>query len=228
MTTTNTGVSTSQQTGQLSAQVLNKLFGESSLSFNLNQGTVLSPSDARIIYLSSDIIRGIYDVLKYETGDAWSLILKNCGVIWGERVSASIDKEIQVTSNQKMGMLSVDSFIHLLESYFASHGWGKMKIVLDDAESHGIVRASLKNSLFADTLKHLNSPVEFMIAGMLEGIFSTISGHDLGCIQVSYETTGVASSEFLISARPRVDTFEQSGFSQELTPDEALARLRTS
>ncbi|MBK8814911.1 MAG: hypothetical protein IPN42_05100 [Methylococcaceae bacterium] len=228
MTTTNTGISNSQQAGQLSSQVLNKLFGESSLNFNLNQGTVLSPTDVRVIYLSSDIIRGIYDVLKYETGDAWSLILKNCGVIWGERVSGSIDKEIQATGNQKIGQLSVDSFIHLLESYFASHGWGKMQIYLDDAESHGIVRASLKNSLFADTLKHLNSPTEYMIAGMLQGIFSSISGHDLGCIQVSFETTGIATSEFLISARSRIDTLEQSGFAQELTPDEALARLRAS
>lgn len=228
MTTTNTGLSNSQQAGQLSSQVLNKLFGESSLNFNLNQGTVLSPTDVRVIYLSSDIIRGIYDVLKYETGDAWSLILKNCGVIWGERVSGSIDKEIQATSKQKIGQLSVESFIHLLESYFASHGWGKMRIYLDDAESHGIIRASLKNSLFAETLKHLNSPVEYMIAGMLQGIFSSISGHDLGCIQVSFETTGIATSEFLISASSRIDTLEQSGFAQELTPDEALARLRAS
>jgi uncharacterized protein len=228
MTTTNTGISNAQQAGQLSSQVLNKLFGESSLNFNLNQGTVLSPTDVRVIYLSSDIIRGIYDVLKYETGDAWSLILKNCGVIWGERVSGSIDKEIQATGNQKIGQLSVESFIYLLETYFASHGWGKMRIYLDDAESHGIIRASLKNSLFADTLKHLNSPVEFMIAGMLQGIFSSISGHDLDCIQVGFETTGIATSEFLISARSRIDTLEQSGFAQELTSDEALARLRAS
>lgn len=228
MTTTNTGISNSQQAGQLSAQVLNTLFGESSLNFNLKQGTVLSPTETRVIYLSSDIIRGIYDVLKYETGDAWSLILKNCGVIWGERVSRSIDKDVQTTSHQKMGQLSVDSFIHLMETYFASHGWGKMRIYLDDAESHGIVRASLRNSLFADTLKHLNSPVEFMIAGMLQGIFSSISGHDLSCLQVSYETTGATTSEFLISATSRIDAFEQSGFAQEFTPDEALARLRTS
>ncbi len=103
-----------------------------------------------------------------------------------------------------------------------------MRIYLDDAESHGIIRASLKNSLFAETLKHLNSPVEYMIAGMLQGIFSSISGHDLGCIQVSFETTGIATSEFLISASSRIDTLEQSGFAQELTPDEALARLRAS
>lgn len=228
MTTTNTEISNAQQAGQLSAQVLNTLFGESSLNFNLKQGTVHSPTETRVIYLSSDIIRGIYDVLKYETGDAWSLILKNCGVIWGERVSRSIDKDVQAAGNQKMGQLSVDSFIHLLESYFASHGWGKMHIFLDDAENHGIVRARLSNSLFADTLKHLNSPVEFMIAGMLQGIFSSISGHDLSCLQVSYETTGATTSEFLISAKSRIEAFEQSGFAQDFSPDEALARLRAS
>jgi uncharacterized protein len=226
MSTTSNSVSSVQNSGQLNTQVLDRLFGDSSLNFDLNKGTVLSVTDARVIYLSSDILRGIYDVLKYETGDAWSLILKNCGIIWGERISASLDKEVHVTTNQKMGQLNVDSFIHLLESYFASHGWGKMQFYLEDAETHGIVRANLKNSLFAETLKHLNSPIEFMIAGMLQGVFSTISGHDLSCIQVSYENTGAESSEFLISSKSRIDFFEQSGFAQELNPDEALARLR--
>jgi uncharacterized protein len=217
---------TTQNSAQLSTQVLDQLFGDSSLNFDLKQGTVHSASNARVIYLSSDIIRGIYDVLKYETGDAWSLILKNCGVIWGNRISGSLDKELQGSTHQKMGQLNVDSFVSLLESYFANHGWGKMRIDLSDAESNGIVRASLKNSLFAETLKHLNSPIEFMMAGMLQGVFSTISGHDLSCLQVSYESTGTETSEFLISAKARIDSFEQSGFAQELTPDEALARLR--
>lgn len=226
MNTIHNTVANPHHSGQLNTQILDKLFGDSSLNFDLNKGTVLSITDVRIIYLSSDIIRSIYDVLKYEAGDAWSLILKNCGIIWGERISASLDKEVNVVAQQKMGQLNVDSFIQLLESYFASHGWGKMQFYLDDAETNGIVRASLKNSLFAETLKHLNNPVEFMIAGMLQGIFSTISGHDLSCIQVSYETTGTDTSEFLISAKARIDTLEQSGFAHELNPDEALARLR--
>jgi predicted hydrocarbon binding protein len=212
--------------GQVSKQIMEQLFGNSSLNFDLNKGTVLNITDVRIIYLSADIIRSIYDVLKYEAGDAWSLILKNCGVIWGERISASLDKEVYSVINQKMGQLNVDDFIELLESYFASHGWGKMQFSLDDAETNGIVRATLKNSLFAETLKHLNTPVEFMIAGMLQGIFSTISGHELSCIQVSYDSTGTESSEFLISAKARIDSLEHSGFAHELNPNEALARLR--
>lgn len=226
MNTASNSVTNPTNSAQLSVDVLNQLFDDSSLNFDLKNGTVTSTTDVRIIYLSTDIIRGIYDVLKYETGEAWSLILKNSGIIWGERISTSLDKELQAAANQKVGQMNVDSFVHLLESYFANHGWGKMRIHLDDAESNGIVRASLKNSIFAETLKHLNSPIEFMIAGMLQGVFSAISGHELSCLQVSYETTGTESSEFLISAKSRIDSFEQSGFAQELTPDEALARLR--
>ncbi len=221
-----TALSSSQASGQVTSQILEKLFGDSNLSYDLIQGTVRNASDTRVIYLSSDIIRGIYDVLKYETGEAWSLILKNCGVIWGERISTTLDKEIQTAASQKMGQLDVNSFIQLLEAYFANHGWGKMRIYLDDAENQGIIRANLKNSLFAQTLKHLNSPIEFMTAGMLQGIFSAISGHDLACIQVSYEKTGPESSEFIISGKARIDSFEQSGFAHELSPDEAVARLR--
>jgi uncharacterized protein len=112
MNTTSTSVSNSQNAGQLSTEILNKMFGDSSLNFDLKQGTVRSTTDVRVIYLSSDIIRGIYDVLKYETGDAWSLILKNCGIIWGERITNSLNNELNATTNQKMGQLNVDSFIH--------------------------------------------------------------------------------------------------------------------
>lgn len=226
MTTLSNTISPCQPSGHISKKMMEQLFGNGALNFDLNKGTVLNVTDTRIIYLSSDIIRSIYDVLKYETGDAWSFILKNCGIVWGERISASLDKEVHRTINQKTGQLGVDNFIELLENYFASHGWGKMRINLDDAENNGIVRATLKNSLFADTLKHLNAPVEFMVAGMLQGIFSTISGHDLSCIQISFDYTGTESSEFLISAKARIDTLEQSGFAHELSPDEALARLR--
>lgn len=223
---TTTTLTNTASSGQITSQILEKLFGDNTLNYDLMQGTVKNATDVRIIYLSSDIIRGIYDVLKYETGEAWSLILKNCGVIWGERISASLDKEIQSTASQKMGQLDVNSFIHLLEAYFANHGWGKMRIYLDDAEQHGVIRANLRNSLFAQTLKHLNTPVEYMVAGMLQGIFSAISGHELSCIQVSYETTGPQASEFIISGKARIESFEQSGFAQELSPDEAVARLR--
>lgn len=224
MTTTSESTLSAQQ---LTAQILQKIFGETAQSFDMEAGTVLSNTDMRVIYLSSDVIHAIYDVLKYETGDAWSLILKNCGVVWGKRVNTALEKELQTGVAQKLSHLSVDSYIALLETYFAHHGWGKMRFYLEDAQSHGIVRANLNNSLFADTLKHLNMPVDFMIAGMLQSIFSSISGQELACIQVSYNYSGMDSSEFLISGAERIAHLEQLKI-HELNPNEALEQLRTA
>lgn len=213
---------------QLSAHILQKIFGEASQTFDMNAGTVLNNTDVRVIYLSSDVIHAIYDVLKYETGEAWSLILKNCGDIWGKRVSLSLEQELQASVSQKVGHLTVESYIALLETYFAHHGWGKMNFYLEDAQTHGIIRASLTNSLFANTLKHVNTPVDFMIAGMLQSIFSDISGHELGCVQVSYNYSGSDSSEFLISGTERVARLEQINNVHELSLNDALERLRTA
>ena len=212
---------------QLSAQVLQKIFGESAQTFDLEAGTAISNTDVRIIYLSSDIIHAIYDVLKYEAGDAWSLILKNCGSIWGKRVSASLEHELETTAAQKLGNLTVDSYIALLEAYFANHGWGKMRFNLDDAENHGIVRATLNNSLFPGTLKDVNAPVDYMIAGMLQSIFSAISGQDLRSTQVAYAYTGKNSSEFVISGAARIAGLEKLKL-HDMGANEALERLRTA
>jgi hypothetical protein len=224
MTTINESSLSAQQT---TALILQKIFGEVTQTFDLNEGTALSSTNVRVIYLSSDIIHAIYDVLQYEAGEAWSLILKNCGNIWGKRVIASLENELQMTVSQKLGLLSVDSYITLLEGYFANHGWGRMRFYLDDASNNGIIRASLSNSLFASTLKHLNTPVDYMIAGMLQSIFSDISGHNLNCIQVSHSYSGGNTSEFVISGAARIARLEQLKI-HDLKPNDVLEHLRAA
>jgi len=224
MTTIDESTSFAQQLNQ---KILHMIFGESAQTFDLQEGTVLSNTSVRVIYLSTDVIQAIYDVLKDEAGDAWSIILKNCGVVWGKRVSASLEKELQVSVSKKIGLLTVDSYIALLEAYFANHGWGKMRFYLDDAESHGIIRANLSNSLFATTLKHLNVPADYMIAGMLQSIFSGISEQDLSCVQVSFSYSGADASEFLISGKSRIAGLEKLNV-HDLNPNDALEQLRTA
>ncbi len=210
---------------QLGTQILQKIFGEASQRFDLAEGTVIGNTDVRVIYLSSDLIHAIYDTLKYQTGDAWSLILKNCGLVWGKRVALSLEKEVFALGGVALGELGVDSYIALLERYFANHGWGKMSFSLTDAENHGIVRATLANSLFAQTLTETMEPVDCMVAGMLQSLFSEISGQELQCEQIAHTYSGKATSEFIISGAARVSALAKLDL-QELTPDEVLAGLR--
>ncbi len=223
MTTIDESTTFAQQLGH---DILRKIFGEEAQTFDMQEGTVLSNTDNRVIYLSSDVIHAIYDVLTYEAGEAWSLILKHCGVIWGTRVSGLLEKELQGAElSKKLGTLSVESYLALLETYFVNHGWGKMRFHLENAENHGIIRASLNHSLFAHTLKEVDGPVDYMIAGMLESIFSEISGQTLGCTQISYNYSGANTSEFLISGSARIANLEQVDI-HNMNPNDALDVLR--
>jgi predicted hydrocarbon binding protein len=210
---------------QLSQQILQKIFTETAQTFDMKAGTVLSNTDVRVIYLSSDIIHAIYDVLKYEAGEAWALILKNCGIIWGKRIHSSLEKELYNSLEQKLGNLTVDSYIALLEAYFANHGWGKISFDLNHAQSDGVILATLTNSLFSNTLKNIDAPVDFMVAGMLQSIFASISEQELACIQIAYSHSDIDTSEFIISGVSRIAHLETLKI-HELTTNEALERLR--
>jgi len=153
------------------------------------------------------------------------LILKNCGLVWGKRVALSLEKEVLALGSVALGELGVDSYIALLECYFANHGWGKMRFSLADAENHGIIRATLVNSMFAQTLAEVLKPVDYMVAGMLQSLFAEISGQDLQCVQIAFNSSGKTASEFVISGAARVIELTKLDL-QELTPDEVLARLR--
>jgi predicted hydrocarbon binding protein len=100
-----------------------------------------------------------------------------------------------------------------------------MRFHLENAENHGIIRASLNHSLFAHTLKEVDGPVDYMIAGMLESIFSEISGQTLGCTQISYNYSGANTSEFLISGSARIANLEQVDI-HNMNPNDALDVLR--
>jgi predicted hydrocarbon binding protein len=115
----------------------------------------------------------------------------------------------------------------LLEGYFTKNGWGTIVIHLNDAQDYGFVRVSLQQSIFADALKHIEGPVDFMIAGMLRGMFETISGHSLDCLQICCAGTSPdQSSEFLISAPGRMAALSKE-VGQGISVDDAIARLRS-
>lgn len=213
---------------KLVPETLERLFGNQHCHYDVWEGTVLSASDVRIIYVSADVIAGVYDALSYEAGDAWKIILKNCGYIWGKRVSVSLERELRMVAREELSKLTVKDYLKLLESYFATHGWGRISTELENAQQHGIVRVSLTNSLFVNALDQVDGRVDFMIAGMLRGIFEAISGHDLDCVQVCCERADDAEAcEFLISAPARIRAIDDL-IAKGIGIDDAVNQLRAA
>jgi len=211
---------------RLERMVLDRLFGEQSYAFDLYEGTVVNAADTRIIYLSADIIRGIYEALNFEAGDAWRIILKTCGTLWGQRMARSMEREVTALTSREWQQFSVSEYVDLLEGYFSRHGWGKAKIHLEDAASHGIIRMSMTHSLFATALNHVEGPVDYMVAGMLKGLFEAISGQTLDALEVQSPRRDAAPScEFLVSAVDRIAAIEPL-VGEGLPLEEILDRLR--
>ncbi len=210
----------------LDAEIFTRLFSEAHHHFDMREGTVINSAGVRVIYLSSDIIRGIYEALNYEAGEAWKLILENCGYLWGQHMFESLLKEIQLVSQKNLGALPAVEYVRTLEAYFSMHGWGDAKIHLQDA-SFGIVRVTMTHSLFADALNHVDDRVDAMIAGMLRGFFEKISGgQDLGCVETACARRNAAPQcEFLISGAQRISRLTHL-IEDEVSPEKVLQQLR--
>ncbi|MEY3220279.1 MAG: hypothetical protein RIT27_1636 [Pseudomonadota bacterium] len=211
----------------LEEKIFERLFGESGYFYDLKAGTVVSHNGVRIIYLSSDIIRGIYEALYLEAGDAWKLILSNCGYRWGKQLYDGFNKELQMTHQKTLENFTINAFVEFIEHYFNLHGWGKIKVNLDDATNCGIIRVTMTHSLFVDTLNHLRDRVDFMIAGMLRGLFEKISEQNLDCLEIKCSAKGAAPScEFVITGQRRIRLLESLIENDDPPLEKLLAQLR--
>jgi len=187
---------------------LERIFEDGRLNFDLEQGTVRSFTSERVLYLSSDVLRGVYDALRDEAGPAWAIILKNCGRIWGRRLMQSFDEELKASGLQAQGEATVGKFLHFTEAYFPLHGWGHLHLNLDHAASSGVVTAELRHSLFVSLIEEETQPVDSMIAGMLASFFSHVSGQELDCLELTCRGVGAEACRFAITAPERLEALE--------------------
>ncbi|MCH8475116.1 MAG: hypothetical protein LAT55_07805 [Opitutales bacterium] len=218
---------TTTNTGQiLQTLELDRFFDEQALSYDFIEGTVINPGQTRVIYLSSDIILGIYHALKEETGPAWSLILKNCGRIWGQKVARNLEREMTMLKQVKPADLSALDFTKLLETYFPAHGWGLLQVDLTDAVSHGLVRFTMKNSLFASVLEEETCPVDSMIAGILQGFFIHLTGESLDCLEIGCERQGYRECTFVLTHEERLFDLAEDAENGRKSPEELYQSLK--
>lgn len=187
---------------------LERFFSHDACRYDLLAGTAHNAAGSRVIYLSADIIKGIHQALLDETGPAWRLILKNCGILWGRRVARHLDRELGLMFNASPADLPVAEYIRLVESYFSAHGWGLLKIDLARAESHGVITASLENSLFAEVLDSETARVDYLVAGILRSLFAHISGQELDCQEIASVRAGAPCGLFVITGTQRLDALE--------------------
>lgn len=188
---------------------LDRFFSHEANRYDLTAGTAYNAAGTRVIYLSADVVKGIHQALVNETGGAWKLILKNCGVLWGRRVAQHLERELGLMFNANPADLPVAEYLKLVEQYFSAHGWGLLKLDLAKAESHGLITATLENSLFSEVLDEENSRVDFLVAGVLRSLFVHISGQELDCQEIASTRAGAPHGLFVITALKRLEAVEE-------------------
>lgn len=188
---------------------LDRFFELNDQAYDLEAGTAYNKGKTRIIYLPEDAISGIHASLKEETGPAWKIILKNCGMIWGKKVAANLARELQLIFSVTQGDVTAKECLELLERYFAEHGWGKVTFDVSKAFSHGFIHVKFDNSIFVSVLSDENDFVDPMIAGILASLFADLSGKDLDAIEIACAARGAPFCEFAVSSAERIADLEE-------------------
>lgn len=187
---------------------LDQFFAESGFSYDLTDGTVKNGAARRIIYVSEDLMRGIYQALLEETADAWKIIFQNCGRTWGKRVATTIDQELVEGGRTAQADLPIEGYVSFIEAYFQQHGWGTLKIDLSDAANHGFVGATLENSYFVEVLHDVDDFVDSLLAGILQGFLEHVSGAQLGCTEIGCVRQGSPVCTFVVTDQSRLDAID--------------------
>lgn len=195
-------------TDPITALDLDRFFSLGSNRYDLLAGTAHNPAGSRVIYLSSDVVKGVHQALVDETGPAWRIILKNCGSLWGKRVAAHLDRELNLIFNTVAADLPIQDYLRFVERYFSAHGWGLLALDMSRAESHGVIAATLENSLFSEVLDGETQRVDYLVSGMLRSLFSHVAGTELDCEEIASTRCGAACGRFVITAPERLDQIE--------------------
>lgn len=186
---------------------LERFFSETRLAYDLEAGTVKKPDAERMIYVSADLMRGIYQALFEETADAWKIIFRNCGRTWGKRVAGRLDTGLIQAGHASQAALPLEGYLAFIEAYFAEHGWGRLRMDLDHA-SRGLVVARLENSYFVNVLAEVDDLVDPLLAGILQGFVEHVAGAELGCAEIACVRKGAPACVFAITAPARLDQVE--------------------
>lgn len=190
-----------------------RLFDEGRIGFDLREGVLWNPAKTRLCLLSNDFLTGVYNAVKDEAGPAWPVIFKTCGRIWGERIMRRLEREAQVVGNLQIRELPVSMFLRFFREYFVYHGWGLMTIDVSRARETGIVTAALEDSIFAEVIRDEDEFSDPMIAGILAGMLSYMSGQDLDGVQTECISRGAEASRFVVTGAARL-----RGISEKSSP----------
>jgi hypothetical protein len=183
---------------------LDGLFESRDFHRDAGAGMVEDPTGARVVLAPHNFIRGLHDLLRAEKNSVWQTTFLQSGIATGKGVAVGLDAELARFNQPALAALPLETCLIFIERYFASHGWGRLKLDLTDAPEHGLVSARLQGSYFVEVLGGGDEFADPLLAGILQGFFEYVSGQELGCLEIACMRRGAAHCTFVITAPDRL------------------------
>ena len=203
---------------------LDGLFDGRGFDHDAAAGTSTNPAGERVTFATPSFLRGLHHVLHAEKSGAWPATFKQCGVVTGRQVAVGLDAEFARRGQPALGALPLETSLLFIENYFASHGWGLLKLDLADAAEHGLVTAHLQHGYFAEAFGDAAEFVDPLLAGVIQGFFEHVSGVELGCDEIACVRRGAPECIFVVTAAERLATV--APLLGRATAAEIIARLK--
>jgi len=167
------------------------------------KGVTRNRLGTRIVALSEDFLNGFRRAITDECGPAAETVFRSIGRRWGVLFAKRFEKEMTEFYGKPLREFMLALFQACLVELFSHHGWGKVSLDLS-RHDQGLILVDLQNAIFAGLVKQSNQPVDGMMAGILGGFFSHLSGQELHCVQTACQACGASNSKFIIGLAARL------------------------
>lgn len=170
-------------------------------------GLIENRRGERLLALPDTLVQSIYAGVEKETGQAFGVVLANCGRWWGKNFYARFVEQLNEYYNKPLNEMEMVEFIQCLKQCWKTHGLGTFD--LDMSHYHqGYITVKIWNSPFAAQAPKGNKPMCFVETGILSAFFSQLTGRELHCLQTTCETLGADCNQFVLGLAQRLKPAE--------------------
>ncbi|MBY0526792.1 MAG: hypothetical protein K2R98_25595 [Gemmataceae bacterium] len=190
------------------SQMRGNFYAESSyVQTDVLKGVTRNRAGTRMVCLTEDFLHGFRRAIQDECGPAAETVFRTCGRKWGMTFAQRFEKEMAEFYGKPVSEFMLALFQACLVELFSHNGWGKVTLDVSRHEE-GLLIVTLDNAIFASMVKKADKPVDALMAGILAGFFSRLSGQELDCVQTTCKACGADASRFIIGLTPRLAPVE--------------------
>ncbi|MGL4553366.1 MAG: 4-vinyl reductase [Gemmataceae bacterium] len=190
------------------------------LATDIVKGVTRNRAGTRLLALTDDFLIGLRTALTHECGEAADAVFKSCGRRWGAQFGKKFEAEMAAFYQKPLSEFPLMMFEACLAEAFSRHGWGAIRIDLS-RQDKGLLLVELRNAIYADLLEKADAPPDALMAGLLAGMFSHLSGQELDAVQTESKACGGKTNRFVLTLASRIDATPLAG----RTNDQAVAAL---